>query len=244
MNKLVIDMKWVSVVLLLALIGLTIWTKPWDMGSSRTISVTGEGTITAVPDEFQFNVTYQKTAAAVADANSQVAAIGNEVVKKLKELGLNDKQIKTNLSSNPSYEIAPDRSGSTKEYSSAYIIAVKVENKEQAQKVQDYLATTPVQYSYSPNATFSAATQDKLEDEAREKAIANARKKAEKTAQELGVKVGRVVSVSDLVQSGGPITLMADKATSSASAERVVAPTIEAGSQDLTFTLNVTYQIR
>lgn len=247
-GSLTINLKWLALLLALALIGVLIWTKPWSGTSQRTISVTGQATIEAVPDEYQLNATYQKNAATTKEANDQVAVIGNEVITKLKGLGLDEKQIKTSVNTNPTYDsrIVPEGPGTPTGYSASYMVTVTTKNKEQAQKVQDYLATTPVQYNYSPTPSFSKEAQTKLESEARAKALTNAKQKAEQTAKELGVRVGKVVTVSEVNQIGGPIPLIGkDMAVSvQAGSERQAGPIIEPGSQEYTFSLTVTYAIR
>lgn len=252
MNKttFTIDTRLVIALLLAAAIAaLAVW-RPWAASANdadkQGITVTGEATLKAQPDEFNFNPSYQKTAKTSEEAISQVSEIGNGVVAKLKELGVRDNSITTNVSTNQDYRIAvpaPDQpKSSSDEMIATYSIQAKVTDRELAKKIQEYLATTPVQFAVTPYSSLSKDLQKKLETEARTQALKDARQKAEQTAQELGVRLGKVVAVSE-VTNGGVIPLARDSAASSAE-QRLTTPAFETADQEFTFTLNVTYAIR
>lgn len=240
------DFKWLLVaILVIANLATLILWKPWQ-SSDHTITVTGEGIITAAPDEFSFYPSYEAAGASSTEAIAKVSAVGNEVVAKLKELGVDQANLTTNVSTSqkpePYLEGAPQ---SADELIASYSITATVHDEALAKKVLDYLATTQVVYGVSPSSTFKDDTRSRLELEVRQKALENARQKAEQTAAELGLKLGKVVSVSDLNQYGGPILLRGGGATSSQVAEdTAVTPDLEIGSQKLNFSITVEYQLR
>jgi len=245
------DWRATSWLLIVVIVGMLAVWKPWT-ATTRTVSVTGSGTISAAPDEYTLNATYEKQAADAATATSQVAELGNGVVAKLKDLGLTDAQIRTTNGTQgvikPMYAPAPTSSPGT-EASATYAVVVTVSDKALAQKASDYLSTTPVQYAVSTSSTFSTSAWKKFQDQARTAALEDARAKASETASQLGVRLGDVKTVTDSTSQGGYVVPMVGAAGSaldsaSSSSATVAAPTLEGGSQDVTFSVTATYGIR
>lgn len=249
-NKLILtlDLRVVCVVLVLVVFGMLATWRPWQDSTAvtRTISVTGTGKVTAEPDYYQFNPTYQNSNADTAAAISELNAHLKTVTDKLKELGVQDKDIQVQSSSydapkpaSAEYLIAPVQSAT-----SAYL-TIKVPNKELAQKVQDYLATTDATGQSTPYPSFSDDRQKELKSQAREKAIADAKTQAEKTAQNLGAKLGKVVEVKD---SADTTIFPYQDSVSSSSAEpaRDIATSlpIYPGEQDVSFTVQTVFEIK
>ena len=88
------------IVLALVLIMLLVW-KPWRANvkaSDRVITVTGEATVTATPDEYVFSPSYDFTNADPGTAMSQMTTTSNQFVAKLEALGVPSKDIQTNSS--------------------------------------------------------------------------------------------------------------------------------------------------
>jgi uncharacterized protein len=192
-----LDLRWVAGALLIIIVVLLALWRPWQGTASedQTIQVTGETTVTAVPDEFVFYPTYQFKASDNAAALTALAKKSDEVTAKLKELGVPENKIKTN-SSGYGTSLMPTGGGSDKTTYTLQL-TVTVDNQELAQKVQDYLLTTEPTGSVSPQPTFSDTKQRELEAEARDKATVDARAKAEQSAKNLGFRLGKVKSVND-----------------------------------------------
>src|SRR5690242_20000979 len=95
-----LDYRIVCLLLLAAIAAMLFIWKPWHKATTdRTIEVTGQATITAKPDEFIFSPTYQFENADKQAALAQLTAKSNEIVTKLKSLGVADSKIKTNSDS-------------------------------------------------------------------------------------------------------------------------------------------------
>jgi len=226
---------------LLIIAGILIVWKPWDQqvnAAERTISVTGESEISAVPDEYLFNPQYETQAADKATALADSTAKTNEVVSRLKSLGVQDKDIKTDTNGYQDYWNSSDQTYS------AYL-SVTVHDKQLAQKVQDYLLTTDPSGSVSPSATFSKAKAKQLADTGRDRATTDARRKAEQSAKNLGFKLGKVKSVSD--GSGDvaphPYLLNAADAAGATTAKAESLP-IQVGQNDTSYQVTVVYYLR
>jgi uncharacterized protein YggE len=217
--------------------GLLYVCKPWQQNVSadqRTITVAGEAKVVAEPDEYVFRPHYVSKAADQQTALQTSTAKINEVVSKLKGLGVPSNKIKTN---SYGYESYYDSSNQTY---SAYIEAT-IGNKQLAQKVQDYLLTTSPQGAVTPQANFSDAKKRHLQDEGRDKATKDARAKAEQSAKNLDFKLGKVKTFEDNTSAGldDPVTMGANSATVSED-----SLSIQAGEDSLTYRVKVTYYLK
>ena len=247
-----VDFRILSAILgLIILVMLALW-QPWlGLGqSNRTISVTGQGTLLIEPDQFVFNPTYQKTAETQEQAQQQVTEQGNAIVATLKEMGVASQDIKTNVATNQNYyrpvePVAPDVKPTESGYIATYTLTVTIRDKDQAQQVLDYLATTSPLYSLTPQSTLTTESRQKYELEARKKALVHAKQQAETSAAELQATVGKALKVSDLQQTGGVIPLLErDVTTTPASDSGSSAPTLQTGQQEVSFILNVEYELK
>src|SRR5688500_13536186 len=93
-----LDLRLVTVLLLLIIIAMLIIWKPWSGDANvddRTITVRGETTLTAKPDEFVFSPRYEFKGTDKNAALAELSEKSDEVVNKLKELGVPESKIKT-----------------------------------------------------------------------------------------------------------------------------------------------------
>jgi uncharacterized protein len=231
-----IDLRILCVVLVLIIAAMFALWRPWQNNNShRTITVTGTAKITAEPDKYQFNPSYQKTT--TDELNAQLAT----VTTKLKELGVEAKNITVQSSS---YGNAQPLTSYTPEKQSTYAyLTIQVSNKDLAQKVQDYIATTGAQGQLTSSPSFSDDKQKQLTEQARDKAIADAKAQAGKTAENIDAKLGKVIEVKDSDNNSGPITIQNGVARGVNLDAKASSP-IYAGQQDITFTVQVTFEIK
>lgn len=235
-----LDYRIIAVVLLLVIAGMFMLWRPWNdtRADTRTIETTGQATVKATPDEYIFYPSYEAKNADKATALAEVTKKSNEIVTKLKELGVADSKIKTNSSS---YDF-PIYGKDTSTPTYTLQITVTVDNRELAQKVQDYLVSTTPIGSVTPQVTFSEAKRKTLESQARDDATKDARAKAEQSAKNLGFRLGDVKTVSDGAGFDGmPYPVMGK-------AERdAVAPEqfqLQPGENELNYSVTVTYFAR
>jgi uncharacterized protein len=225
---------------------------------TNTISVSGTGDAFAVPDVATFSFGADATAKTVADAQNQVTTIINAALAKIKAAGVADKDIQTvDYSANPKYEynqvvcpaiatvggspvICPPSKQVLVGYEVNETISVKVRQIDTAGTILGEIGGTGVTNVSGISLTVDDPTA--VQNEARTKAIADAKSKAAELAKELGVSLVRVVNFSE--NSGGypqPMFRQADVAMSSAN---VSTPQIPVGQNKVTSNVTITYEIR
>lgn len=247
------DYRWVIGALVAIIIVMFALWRPWEFqpdANTRTVKVTGEAKVTAVPDEFVFYPRYEFKNTDKDAALKALTAKSDEIVKKLKELGVPDNKIKTNSdgSSFPTYyndenssSLDPSsRPTGTSTYS--LTLTITVGDKTLAQKVQDYLVTTTPTGAVSPQPTFSDAKRKELESKARDEATKEARAKAEQSAKNLGFRIVAIKSVDDgngfddfypMLESGIGTDIAQPSKLS-----------VQPGENDLTYSVTVVYYLR
>lgn len=161
------------------------------------ISVTGEAQVSVPPDLAQIDggVTSEaKTAREASETNN--AAMG-KVLLALKGVGIDEKDYQTSrLSLQP--QSAPIRSGGPSAivgYRASNRVTIRLRDLTKVANVIDTLVGAGANDIGGINFTVSQAS--KLLDEAREQAIADARRKAEIYARAAGVTLGTPLSISE-----------------------------------------------
>jgi uncharacterized protein len=201
-----------------------------------TISVTGEATVSVPPDLAEVDggvATEAKTAREASEANN--VAMG-KVLLALKGAGIAEKDIQTSqLSLQP--QNAPNRSGPPiiVGYHASNRVTIRVRDVTKVANVIDTLVGAGANDIGGINFMVSAAS--KLLDEAREQAIADARRKAEIYARAAGVTLGAPLSISE---EGAPGPMPFRKMIGGMAAAAPVAQ----GEETLAVTVNVTWAIK
>ena len=200
------------------------------------ISVTGEATVLVPPDlaEIDGGVTSEaKTAREASEANN--AAMG-KVLQALKGAGIEEKDIQTSrLSLQP--QSAPNRSGPSAiaGYRASNRVTIRVRDVTKVASVIDTLVGAGANEIGGINFVVSQAS--KLLDEARERAVADARRKAEIYAKAAGVTLGAPLSISEESNSA-PVPYRRMAAGMAASAP------VAQGEETLAVTVSVSWAIK
>jgi uncharacterized protein YggE len=200
------------------------------------ISVTGEATVSVPPDlaEIDGGVTSEaKTAREASEANN--AAMG-KVLQALKGAGIEQKDIQTaRLSLQP--QSAPNRSGPSAiaGYRASNRVTIRVRDVTKVASVIDTLVGAGANEIGGINFVVSQAS--KLLDEARERAVADARRKAEIYAKAAGVTLGAPLSISEQGNSA-PVPYRRMAAGMAASAP------VAQGEETLAVTVSVSWAIK
>ena len=196
--------------------------------AGKTITVTGNGTVTSVPDRADVGFSVDTRAKTAAGALAQNADDTTRVIAALKAAGVADADIQTTqVSLSP--QTTPD--GLTiVGYSASNSITVH-SAIDRAGKLIDTAVGAGATSVSGPSLSLS--DQSGLYREALKKAVADAKLKAQALADGTGLSLGGVQSVTE-GSAATPLPLAMGKADSAGTP-------IQPGTQDVTATVTVTY---
>jgi len=212
---------------------------PVMTGTRLDVSASGE--VTRVPDLAIISAgvqTLQPTATAAIEEN---AARMERVRAALKRAGIEDRDIQTSsINLNPEYQYDQNRPPRLTGYRATNTVNVKFRDLKRTGSILDALVAEGANQINGPNLTV-----DKPEaalDEARTKAIANGRARADLYARALGMRVVRLISVSD---GGGynvppPMPMVAMMAERGAAADSKIDP----GTQQLQVNVSMSFELQ
>ena len=181
-------------------------TAPPVVAAGNTLlTVSAEGRTARAPDLAVFTAGVASTGKTAGEALTANSADMNRVIAALKRAGIADRDIQTsNLSLNPVYEQQqPSRSYPSVAQQQPKIIGYQVSNNvtvrqrnlEEFGKVIDTLVAAGANQVNGPD--FQIDRADPALDEARVEAIGKARARADLYARAAGLKVVRMVSISE-----------------------------------------------
>jgi uncharacterized protein YggE len=199
------------------------------------ISVTGEATISVPPDQAQVEAgvtSNGKTAREASEANNVTMG---QVLLALKAAGIDGKDIQTSrLSLQP--QSAPNHStNAIVGYRASNQVTVRLRDVTKVASTIDLLVGAGANEIGGINFMVSQAS--KLLDDAREQAVADARRKAEIYAKAAGVTLGAPLSIAE---EGAPAPVFRGKMAMAPMAATPVAQ----GEQTLSVTVSVSWAIK
>lgn len=217
-----------------------------DTPAMNTITVTGEGSASATPDIAKFTFGVTETAPVIADAQAKAKEKTDGALAALKELGVEEDDVKTTSSSiSPEYDYGQPcypgmtcpGSGTPKivGYQVSYTIEVTLRDIAKAGEVLSKLGALGVQNVYGPE--FTLDDPEKVKAEARAEAIEKAQTDAKELAKDLGVRLGKVVSYYDN-QGYGPYYGMEYDGM------KAGGPNLPPGVSEYNASISITYEIR
>lgn len=223
--------------------------------ATNTITVSGTGEVFAVPNLATFDVTVDESAKTVGDAQKTATTKINTIIDYFKQQGIADKDIKTtDYNVNPKYEWqqgavctpnipCPPGKQVLTGYEVSQTVEVKVRDTSKAGNLLSGVGGRGA--SNVSGLTFTTDDQNKLEADARQKAITDAENKAQVLASQLGVSLVRIVGFND--NSGGyrpPIMYAAKSADMGMGGMEAPTPHIPAGQNKITSDVSITYEIQ
>lgn len=223
-----------------------------DAPVNNTISVSGEGEAFAVPDVATFTFSVTEEALVVAEAQQLTSRKVDSALEFLREQEIAEKDIKTvSYAINPRYEFerivcitypCPEGRRTLVGYEVSQTIEVKVRALAGAGALLGGLGEIGV--TNVSGLAFSVDEMDAVEHEAREEAIEQAKEKAEQLADDLDVRLVRIVSFNE--SGGGPeyFGAYATETFGKGGVEAALIPEIPAGENRIVSNVTITYEIR
>jgi uncharacterized protein len=231
------------------MLGALCWTAPataQQASITQTIAgtrldVTATGEVSRVPDVAIISAGVVSRAPTANAAMQDAANRMERVLAALKRAGIADRDIQTgSINLNPEYRYPENQSPQLVGYTATNQVTIRFRDIRSSGKILDALVAEGANQINGPNLTI-----DKPEaalDEARAKAIAEGRARAELYARSMGMRVVRIVSVNE---SGGsypvpPPMPMMERGMVAQAADTKIMP----GEQKLQVNLLMTFELQ
>jgi uncharacterized protein YggE len=201
----------------------------------RQVSVAGHGEVKGRPDTATVQIGVESEAATAKEALVQNTAQALTIQQKLKDLGVAEKDLQTsNFSVNPAY-------GSDGRQITGYHVSnsvtVTIHNLDVAGALLDQVVQAGANSIYG--ISFSVADPQKLLEQARQQAMADAKARATQLAGAGGAAIGDVLVINENANAPMPLP-MAARAEAAPSAAVPVQP----GEQSFSVDVQATYELR
>src|SRR5690242_10842800 len=200
--------------------------------AEKLVTVTGEASIAVAPDMATMRVgvsSQEKTAREASEANARQMT---GVLAAIKGAGVAERDVQTSrLSLQPQYDPnkgTPRLTG----FQASNQVTIRIRDVDSLPIVLDRAIAAGA--NEMSGIEFGVSEQSKLLDQARDDAIADARRKAELYAKAAGAKLGRVVSITEEGSSPPPRPMQAMRAG---------AVPVAPGEQTLRAVVTVSYEL-
>ncbi len=210
----------------------------------NTISVSGEGEVFAEPDMGMATFTVISEAEEVRDALADNTTNSNSLVEFLRGIGVEDRDMKTvNFNITPRYEYIEqmDRIPTGRRVLVGYqvIQSLEVRVREIDQMGAVVEGAVDAGANEVTGIRFVIENEEDHREESRSLAVEDAKAKAKRLADELGVELIRITNYSE---SGGPI--YSDMAAREAFGMGGATPDIQTGENLIRTVITIGYEIR
>jgi uncharacterized protein len=203
------------------------------------IEVTGEGRVSVAPDVADLRLGVSLSRDSVAELRDEAARLMTAIIDAVAATGVEKRDLRTSLLSvQPRYAYHENEPPRPAGYEMANVVEVTVRDLARLTEVID--AALGAGATSMDGLSFRLDDPSPAEREARTRAMANARARADVLAEAAGLSISGVASV---VEGGGfgPPRPFAAKAERMMMAADVATP-VETGSMDVSVTVAVTYR--
>jgi len=207
----------------------------------QEITVSGEGKVFMKPDIALVNLGVKTEAKKSADAVNQNNEKMNAIIKAIKDLGVDEKDIKTSAYNlYPVYDYI--ESGRTfVGYSLDQQISVKIRNFDKISDILD--KATSLGANIINDLQFTVDDMEKARADARKEAIEQAKAKALVLVNQAGLKIIKLTNVSEGYVSS-PQSMYGMGGAVSSAKEMSIAPDIQTGQSEISTTVYLTYRVK
>jgi len=242
----------IFLVLLVVFYGTAAWKEIKTIrGPKLQISVQGEGKVAAKPDVLKLTASVSTEGASLIDAQKENTERSNAVTDFLKKSGVVEKDVKTasyNIYPQYSYprpcRILPcleDETPKLTGYQIHHTLAITIRDVNKAGEI--LTGAVEAGANEVSGLEFAIDEPDALKAEARKKAIDNAQTKAERLAEGLGKRVGKIVAFGESGFFPGPIPFAAES-FGKGGGGIMPSPEIQPGENEITVNVSVVYEFR
>lgn len=204
-----------------------------------SITVTGDAVISAEPNQAQIEIGVVTQARTAPDASKENAERLTRVLTEIKKLLSKDDEVKTSgYSLTPTYRYPQGGKPEIVGYSASNTVRIKTNNLEIVGRLID--AAMQAGANNVNRLVFTLKDEQAAQLDALRSASAKAKAKAEAVAASLGLKIVKIVSVTENERAVQPVFRQA----MAARAEAAAAPTpVEPGTVEVRSTVSMTVEV-
>ncbi len=208
--------------------------------TTRQVTVMGMGEIKAAPDTAHIRIGVETEAESADEALQENNIRATNVISELKELGIAEKDIQTS-----SFGIGStyDKDGrDITGYRVSNTVAVTIRDLDQAGELLDQVVSVGANNIYG--ISFSVDDPREFYEQAREKAMDNAKRKAGQLAKAGDATLGEVLVITEGSVPVQVVFQNIDRGLSTDTAQSAPQTPIQAGEETFTIQVQVTYELR
>jgi uncharacterized protein len=169
--------------------------------SSPRITVTGTVITEVTPDRLVWSLSLKNSGLELAKVAERHATVSADVLKALKELGIEDKDVQTAQMEFGENMVYREREHVKEGYFASTMIAFKLADLAKYKEV--WLRLASMSHLSVNSVTYDHSRRVELQKETRKKALLAAKEKAGVMAETLEAKIGEVLAISEDMGSDG-----------------------------------------
>lgn len=206
----------------------------------HTISVSGIGRITTVPDVADVRVGVMITRTKVRDAQAAAASAMQAVIAALRKAGIADKDVQTtSLSLQPVYDYSSN--GTPPKLTGYQIVNAVQATVRKLDTISDVIdGALAAGATTLDGITFRVDDPAAAEAQARDAAMKNARVKADALAKAAGVSI---TGVSSITEQAGSVPVPVPYLAAGVPAEKAASTPVQVGTNEVDISVSVVYLI-
>ncbi|RJS47364.1 SIMPL domain-containing protein [Nocardioides cavernaquae] len=212
----------------------------------QTITLAGQGKVTVVPDRATASLGVQVTKPDAKGAMAEADSLQGKVIAALLAAGVEKSDIRTSgLDLQPEYDYEGRGKPTITGYTVTQTVKVTMKDLKKAGDVLSAAAEAGGNATRINDFKLSVGDKDEAMGEARDKAIADARKKAQQFAKAADRELGKVIRITETGSDSGPQPYAQMYAEDSmVTANALKSAPIEPGEQKLSISVKVVWELR
>jgi uncharacterized protein YggE len=239
----------ITAAVVLAIVAVSRFVSPIPISISQTTTqkesafiATGESTISTQPDKAEITLGISRRDSDIKRAQSQANTTINTITQKLTELGIKREDIQTlNYSIYPNYDYQ-NSAQNIVGYSIDVSLKINLTNFELLNQVVDAATAAGANQIGGIQFTLSKEKEQDVRKQAREQAIEDAKKNAQELSRLSGVKLGKVINVSEGGSDSSPIPLYAKDMAQGGGGAAGAPTNVEPGKTSYNYSVTLSYE--
>lgn len=167
------------------------------------INVNGQGTAYGAPDVADVDIGVEVPAPTVAEGREKAALAMDAIVKSIKGNGVADADVRTSqFSVDPQYNYNPTAPGqpyspTISGYKVTNVVTIRIRKLDTVAKIVDDASTAGGNFTVVRRLAYGMLEQKKLQTQARDLAVKEAKERADELAALNGRKVGKAIQINE-----------------------------------------------